>query len=239
MSNKSEMPLIEHLDELKIILIKVLVANFVVMLLAFLKSKSIMVAIVSLNPNLNLVFIEPSEMFLVYIRLSFIVGLVVAGPFTIYQIWTFVAEGLYDNEKKMAKIALFFSLIFFIIGALFAYFVMIPFSTRFLINMAIDEINPMISIDSFVRFVVNIMLAMGIVFNMPSMSFLLTSFGLLKPEHIREYYRHIIIVIFLISAFITPPDITSQIMVAFPMVGLLGISYLICKWIYKRDQKKG
>ena len=238
MSNSGEMPLIEHLDELKNVTIRVLVVNLIVILLAFVKSSTIMEALVRLNPNLNLIFIQPSEMFLVYVRIAIIVGLVLASPYTIYKIWSFVAEGLYEDERKMVKVALMFGLGFFIIGTIFAYFVIVPFSTRFLISIAIDEVSPMISVDSFVGFVINILLAMGFVFNMPSMAYLLTSFGILKPQYIRDYYKHMMIVVMLVAAFITPPDVTSQVIVAIPMFGLLGLSYLISKRVYNRKFRK-
>lgn len=235
---KSDMPFIDHLDELKNRLIKVLVVHLIVFLLAFSQSDLILEKIIQLNPEMDMIFVRPSEIFIVYTKISAIVAVALSMPFTIYHIWSFVVEGLLDNEKHILKIALAFGLVLFILGCLFGYFVFAPISLRFFTSIAIDEVSPMISVKAFVDFVIEMVLSMGIVFNMPSFTYIATRFGLISPMTIKKYYRHIIVVLFIIAGIITPPDVVSQIMVVLPMLVLFYISYLLSSWVYKRQKTK-
>lgn len=236
--NKNDMPFIDHLDELKKRIVRVLAAHVIVFLLAFSQSDRILENIVQLNPQMNMIFVRPSEIFIVYTKISVIVAIALVLPYTIYHIWAFVSDGLYDDEKNIVKMALGFGFVLFILGCMFGYFVFTPVSLRFFTNIAIDEVSPMISIKAFVDFVLQMVLAMGIVFNMPSFTYIATRFGLITPDLIKEYYKHIIVVIFIVAGIITPPDVVSQLMVGLPMLGLLYISYLISKWAYRNHQKK-
>lgn len=237
MSNNSDMPFIDHLGEFSNRFFKVLVAHIIVMLLAFSQSGKILESLTSLNPNMQLVFIEPVEIMTTYIHISFVVAAAICMPFTIYQLWAFVAEGLYENEKMILKTALALGFIFFLIGASFAYFILVPTTLRFFTTIAIESVKPMISTKSYISFILTLIILMGIVFNMPSLTYLVTKFGLITPDTIKEYRKIIIVIIFIVGALVTPPDVISQMMVSLPMIALLQFSIFISERVYNKMNK--
>lgn len=239
MSSKSDMPFIDHLEEFRKRLMVVLAAHMIVMLLAFSKSGTILKLLMDLNPQMHLIFIEPSEIMIVYIQIAVVLAIIICSPLTIYHIWAFVAEGLYPNEKRLVKIALGLGFFFFVLGVIFAYVIVVPTSLKFFTRIAIEEVSPMISVQSYISFVLSMLFAMGVVFNIPSLTYIATKLGLVTPDILKEYSRHIIVIIFIIAAIITPPDVVSQLMMAIPMVALLQLSILISKKVYveKKEEK--
>lgn len=231
------MPFVDHLEEFRKRLIIVLVAHLIVMLLAFSQSGRILKLLMELNPQMHLIFIQPSEIMLVYIEIAIILAVVICFPLTIYHIWAFVSKGLFSNEKKLIKIALGLGFVFFILGVVFAYNMVIPVSLQFFTRIAIDEVSPMISVKSYISFILSMLVAMGIVFNIPSFVYVGTKLGIITPDMLKEYSKLLIIIIFVAAAIITPPDVVSQIMMAIPMVGLLQLSMFISKKVYKEESK--
>lgn len=230
------MPVLDHLDELRKRLTIVSVAHLLVMLLAFSQSGPILKKLMALNPQMQLVFVEPSEIMNVYIQIAFIVAVSICMPLTIYHIWGFVAKGLYENEKRLVKIALGLGFVFFILGVIFAYFIVVPMSLQFFTRIAIKEVEAMISVKSYVSFILTLLLAMGIVFNIPSFIYVATKLGIITPEKFKEYEKYLIVLIFIFAAIITPPDVVSQCLMAFPMVILLKLSGIICQKAYKNKE---
>lgn len=147
-------------------------------------------------------------------------------------------KGLYKHEKRYILISLFFGLILFVMGAVFCYFIVLPTTLNFFLKIAITEVKSMISVQSYVSFVNMMLLAFGVIFEMPVVVFLLTKLGLLKPAFLKKNRAYIIIVIFILAAFITPPDVVSQIMLGIPMVVLLELSILVCTLVDKSNRKK-
>ena len=227
-----------HLEELRTRLIIIILVNCIGMMAVFTQSNLIMEYLLYVNPGMNLVYTSPSELLLVYIQLSFIVALILCSPITVYQIWAFVGEGLYSHEKKYILISLFFGVFLFIGGAAFCYFVVLPTTLSFFIKIAITEVASMISIASYVSFVNTMLLAFGIVFEMPVLVFLLSKLGLLKPSFLKKNRGLIIVAIFIFAAIITPPDVVSQLMLGLPMVVLMEISIAICVLVDKGKKKK-
>lgn len=235
--NNKDMPFADHLEELGKRLTIVLVAHLIVMLLAFSQSGTILKTLTDLNPAMDLVFLDPSEIMRVYIEIALVSAIVVCSPLTIYQIWAFVSAGLYDNEKRLVKLAVGMGFIFFVIGVLFSYKVIVPMSLRFFTRIAIEEVAPMISVKNYISFILALLVAMGVVFNLPSFVYIATKLGVITPDTLRDYNKYIIVIIFVASAIITPPDVISQIMMAIPMVLLLQLSTWISKKVY-RDKKE-
>ena len=165
-------------------------------------------------------------------------ALILCSPITVYEIWAFVEKGLYKHEKRYILISLFFGLILFVMGAVFCYFIVLPTTLNFFLKIAITEVKSMISVQSYVSFVNMMLLAFGVIFEMPVVVFLLTKLGLLKPAFLKKNRAYIIIVIFILAAFITPPDVVSQIMLGIPMVVLLELSILVCTLVDKSNRKK-
>ena len=239
MAKKEEtMTLLEHLDELRKRLTLVVVVNFVAMIILFGETDDIMSYLLNINPGLDLVYISPSELLAVYIKIAFILALVICSPVTIYQIWAFVEKGLYKNEKIYVGITLVFGVVLFVLGVLFCYFLVLPTTLQFFIRIAIEEVNSMISIDSYVSFVNMMLLSFGIVFELPVVVFLLTKLGILKPEFLRKNRGVIVVAIFIVAAFITPPDVISQIMLGVPLMLLMEISIFISTLVDKTNRKK-
>lgn len=231
------MPITGHLDELRKRLTIVSVAHLVVMLLAFSRSGPILEKLMELNPQMHLIFVEPAEIMNVYIHIALVVAIAICLPLTIYHIWAFIAKGLYENEKKMVKISLGMGFIFFTLGLLFAYKVVAPISLQFFTRIAVDQVSPMISVKSYISFILTLMVAMGVVFNIPSFAYIGTRLGILTPSFFTTYEKHMIVIIFIVAALITPPDVVSQCLLAVPMVALLKLSAFISKKTYKEKQE--
>ena len=166
-------------------------------------------------------------------------GLVLAAPVIFWEIWRFVAPALHEKERKNARGAVLVVSLLFFGGLLFGYFVITPFSINFLSNYnASSQIFNQSSISSYLATVITITLASGLVFELPIVAYFLSKIGLLTPRFMIKYWRHAIVVILIVSAIITPPDIISQIMVSIPIILLYWVSILISARIEKRREQK-
>ncbi len=237
MKKKEEMSLFGHLDELRKRLIIIVLVNFAAALLLFSQTELIMNYLLDVNPGMELVYTTPSELLTVYIQLSFILAITICSPITVYEIWAFIEKGLYDKEKKAILFTLIFGAVFFILGVVFCYFLVLPTTLEFFIRIAIDEVSSMLSIQSYVSFVNMMLLSFGAVFEMPVIVFLLTHLGIIKPEFLRKNRGIIIVAIFIVAAVITPPDVISQLMIGIPMVLLLEFSIIVSSIVYKKKKK--
>ena len=232
------MSLFDHLDELRKRLIIIVIVNFVAAILLFSQTEIIMSYLLEVNPGMELVYTTPSELLTVYIQLSLILAVTICSPITVYQVWAFIEKGLYEKEKKAILFTLIFGVVFFIIGVAFCYFMVLPTTLEFFVRIAIEEVSSMLSIQSYVSFVNMMLLAFGLVFEMPVIIFLLSKLGIIKPEFLKKNRGIIIVAIFIFAAIITPPDIISQLMLGIPMVILLEFSILICTLVYKGKKKE-
>lgn len=185
------------------------------------------------------VFIAPQELLMQYFSIALLAGVCITFPMILYQIWAFVQPGLQKNENFLFLCAMFFGLLCFIAGIVFAYKIMLPFMLHFLIGISAgSDIAASISVQNYITFLLTIFMIFGIVFELPVISVLLTQMGLLKVDWMKKGRRVIIIAIFLVAALITPPDIVSQIMVAVPMIGLYELSIIICSILMKFRKKE-
>jgi sec-independent protein translocase protein TatC len=176
--------------------------------------------------------------FLAHIKISLIAGIVVAFPYVIYEFWRFIKPALYSKERKVARGAVSIVSFLFIIGVLFGYYVISPLSVNFLINYKTSEtIENMPHLMSYVSIVASISLASGILFELPAIVYFLSKVGLVTPVFLKKYRRHSLVVMLVISAIITPPDIFSQVMVCFPLIILYEISIKISRRIEKKTLK--
>lgn len=238
MAKKDEMNLFGHLNELRKRLTVMLVANLAVSAILFTKAEIVMDYFLAINPGMELVFITPSELLVVYFQLSIIMALIVCSPLNIYEVWAFVEKGLYKREKVYILVTLIFGVIFFVAGVAFCYFMVLPTTLKFFIRIAIEEVTSMISIKSYISFINTMLLCFGAVFEMPVLVFLLSKLDILKPEFLKKNRGLFIIAIFILAAIITPPDVVSQIMLAIPMVILLQFSTFVCVAVTKTNRKK-
>lgn len=167
--------------------------------------------------------------FFVAMKVSFFAGLLASLPIVLAQIWLFVAPGLYENEKKMLYPFIFGGTIMFVAGALFAYYVVTPFGFSFLIAFGAFEFVPLINIEDYIDFFAKIMFGFGLAFELPVICYFLALLGLIDDRMMTGFFRYAIVLIFIISAILTPPDVLTQILMAIPLTLLYGISILIVR----------
>lgn len=166
-------------------------------------------------------------------------GFIISFPWILFQLWKFISPGLYQNEKKYAKLFIFISSILFFLGILFGYFVLVPLSINFLANFTIsDVVENQIDVNSYMGLVKTTSLATGLVFELPIIIFFLAKFGIVNDQFLKDYRKYAYVLILIVAAIVTPPDIISQIIVSIPLVILYEGSIFIAKYITKRNALK-
>ena len=189
--------------------------------------------------KLNLIAIKMADQFMMHIMVSMIAGLIIASPFVFNEFWKFIKPALYEKERKHANGAVFYTTTLFLLGVLFGYYLIVPLSIHFLGSYSISsEVVNQINTRSYISTLTSISFASGVVFLIPVFSYFLTKVGILTPQFMKTYRRHAYVVMLLLSAIITPPDIFSQVMVCFPLVFLYEIGILISKRVLKQQEKK-
>ena len=183
----------------------------------------------------SLIFTSVAEAFFTYMKVAFIAGLILASPFILYQIWAFVAPGLYRHEKKYVVPFVLAGSFFFAIGILFAYYVALPVGFKFLLGFATDIIKPLPSMKEYLSFSIKFLLAFGLVFEFPVVLVLLARIGVVDAKTLARQRKYAILLIFIFAAVLTPPDIISQVIVALPMIGLYELSILLSKLFGKKS----
>jgi sec-independent protein translocase protein TatC len=183
----------------------------------------------------SLIFTSVAEAFFTYMKVAFIAGLILASPFVLYQIWAFVAPGLYRHEKKYVVPFVLAGSFFFAIGILFAYYVALPVGFKFLLGFATDFIKPLPSMKEYLSFSIKFLLAFGLVFEFPVVLVLLARIGVVDAKTLARQRKYAILLIFIFAAILTPPDIISQVIVALPMIGLYELSILLSKIFGKKS----
>jgi sec-independent protein translocase protein TatC len=176
--------------------------------------------------------------FAAHILVSAIGGVIISFPFIFFQLWSFIKPGLRQKEASMAQGAVFFSSLLFFLGVLFGYYLIIPLSLQFLGGYDVGGVPNIITITSYMKLVASICLASGIVFMLPILVFVLSKLGIVTPSLLKNYRKHAVVGILILSAVITPPDIASQILVALPVFVLYEISIIISKRVYKKAQQQ-
>ncbi len=180
-----------------------------------------------------------AEQFSIHIWTSITAGFIVAFPFIIWEFWKFISPGLYENERKGARSFIIISSFLFFVGVLFGYYVVTPLSVNFLGNYSIsDMVERNIKIGSYIALVRSSVLASGLIFELPIIMYFLTKMGLITPEFLKKYRKHALVLVLILAAIITPPDIISQVIVAIPILILYEISIYISKIVIKRERKK-
>jgi sec-independent protein translocase protein TatC len=183
--------------------------------------------------------ISMSGQFSTHIMTSIVAGFVVAFPYVFWEMWRFISPALHDDESSVAKGVVFFSSILFLLGVLFGYYVVSPLSVHFLGSYQVSEtVTNQISLSSFISTVTTVCLANGVVFELPILVYFLTKIGLLTPQFMQTYRKHALVMTLIFSAIITPPDITSQILVALPLMVLYEISIKISARVLRKQEKQ-
>ena len=262
---KTEMTFLEHLEELRWHLVRSIIAVTITTALAFIFREFIFDSVILAPRNADfitnaffcglakqwnldalcinqkpfqLINITMAGQFNTHMKVSFILGLILAFPYIFYEFWKFVAPALYPKERKVARGTVFATAFLFLLGVIFGYYILIPLSIHFLNTYEISsQIINQINVMSYISTVSMLALASGAVFELPMLIFFLTKIGLVTPTFLRKYRRHAIIIILILAAIITPPDVFSQTLVFIPLYLLYEVSIFISVAVYRKKQE--
>jgi len=240
-TNVADMGFLDHLEELRWRVIKVLIGVVVCGIICWIFIDTIINDILikpAVDYNLKLQNLKPFGQVFLFMQVAIVGGVVLSFPHILYQIWKFVAPGLYSNERKYIFRIVFFTSFCFLFGISFAYFIIIPFAMGFFQSFGTEKIENIIAINEYLTFIISIILGAGLVFELPMASWFLSRLGLLTPNVMKKYRRFAIVIIFILAAILTPPDPISQILLAIPLVILYEISIFISKVAGKREKTK-
>ncbi|TBW25677.1 twin-arginine translocase subunit TatC [Gramella sp. KN1008] len=177
--------------------------------------------------------------FSAHVWTSITAGFIIAFPYVIYEFWKFVAPAMHSNERKYAKGFIFLSSVLFFLGVLFGYYVVTPLSINFLGKYQVSEtVFNDFDLSSYISLVRASVLASGLIFELPIVIYFLTKVGLVTPDFLKKYRKYALVIVLILSAIITPPDIVSQIIVAIPVLILYEVSIIISKIMYKKEEEK-
>jgi len=179
----------------------------------------------------QVIAVKMGEQFFTAVSVSFFASLVISLPVIFYQLWMFLAPGLYEHEKKYIMPFVVGATGMFLAGALFAYYFVFPVGFKFLVNFGGGQTTAMISIAEYLGFFLKLMFGFGLSFELPVIAALLAFFGLVDDRQMKDSFRYAIVFIFIAAAVLTPPDVMSQLMMATPMIILYGIAIVIVKMI--------
>ena len=265
-STKSSMSFLDHLEELRWHLIRATIAVLLVTIAAFIY-KDIVFDVVIFGPKnphfvsyrvlcwlsgifggdmfcfsempFELMNTKMAGQFMMHLWVSFVAGLIVAFPYIFFEMWRFVKSGLRSTERKHSRGIIFITSMLFMAGVGFGYFVIAPFSVQFLATYSVSEdVINRIDLSSYISTITSVTLASGVVFELPIVVYFLSRVGILTPEIMRTYRKHSIVVILVLAAIITPPDITSQILVTLPVLLLYELSIKVSGRVEKNRKKK-
>lgn len=235
------MSLSGHLKELRNRIIVVVVLLFIAFTVCLSFAPNLITFLTDMGEKYNYVFvyIAPQELLLVYLNTALVGALVVCFPVIAYEVYAFCSPGMTKKEKTFFIGSLLAGTLFFVLGVAFARFISLPFVLRFLIQFTGQvDVSASISIQQYIGFLLTIFVVFGLVFELPVISVLLTGLGLIQADWLRKGRKVMIVVIFVIAAIITPPDVVSQIMVAVPMILLYELSIGLSSLVGKRRKEK-
>ncbi len=176
--------------------------------------------------------------FFVALKVAFFAGLLFAMPIILWQLWLFIAPGLYDNEKRMVLPFVIGGSVMFAIGVLFAYYIVTPFGFQFLITFGSFLYTPLINIEDYVGFFTKILLGFGIAFELPVVAYFLGMLGLITDRTLIRFFKYAIVMIFILAALLTPPDVLTQVLMAAPLIILYGASIVILKFVNPEEPEE-
>ena len=265
MANSKNMTFLEHLEELRWHLIRAFSAVIIVAIVAFIFKDIVFdkIILAPKNPEFytnvflchlgqlvnipklcinsepfQIISIKMAGQFTMHITTSIFTGIIVAFPYIFWEFWSFIKPALYEKESKHARGAVSISSILFLLGVLFGFFIIAPLSVHFLGSYNVsNEVVNQINLKSYIGTITSVTLAAGVTFELPVLIYFLSKVGLVTPEFLKKYRRHAIVLILVLAATITPPDVFSLILVTFPLLILYEAGIIISKKIVKRLDK--
>jgi len=240
--NEREMPFLDHLEELRWRLFKSVISVFVLMLICWGFAEQLLEILrypgTQIDPPLKMQVLKVQTVFMTHLEIALVGGIILGLPVIIYQVWQFIAPGLIKNEKKFLPIVILATVACFLIGGLFAYFIIIPFALQFFTDLAPADIENNIALDFYIGFLLRIIVVFGVVFELPIISIILTKMGLITPKFMRKYRRYALVIAFILGAILTPPDPSTQIMLAIPIILLYEVSIYLSYFFSKKKKEE-
>jgi len=236
------MPFLDHLEELRTRLIWSLVALVVLSVGGFFIVTGFdVIGILErpfhyVLPDQDLLFTSPTTPVVVTFKLSFVVGLILATPFLAWQAWAFFEPALYEHERRLIIPAIGLGFVLFLAGIAMAYFFVLPFGLEFLLGFQSESLSPIITVDEYLRFATRLILAFGLIFEMPVALVMLSLIGIASADGLRKYRRHAIVALATASALLTPADPGTMLMLFVPMLLLYEFSILLVEVVGRRDR---
>jgi len=229
MDMDEKQPFMSHLEELRKRLINCAISVGLGFIICYLfKEELFKILMLPLKNQMpegdRVIFTNLPEMFFTYIKTAFVGGIVLSSPFIFHQLWLFIAPGLYQHEKRYLIPFVLSSSLLFVSGTLFAYFVVFPFGFKFFLGFANDYIQALPSVKQYFSFSIKLLLAFGLIFQLPVVVFFISKMGLLGPDTLKRNRKYALLLIFVIAAILTPPDVITQFMMAGPLLILYEIS---------------
>jgi sec-independent protein translocase protein TatC len=266
-SLEKEMSFLDHLEDLRWHLIRASVAVVIVAMAAFLAKDFIFDVLLfgPKNPDFptyrllcriatsigledSFCFTESqfriqsrtmAGQFSAHIWTSIVAGFIISFPYVLYEFWKFISPGLHDNERNTSRGFILIASLLFFIGVLFGYYVVAPLSINFLGSYRVsDQVFNDFDLSSYIGLVRASVLASGLIFELPILIYFLTKIGVVTPQFLRKYRKFALVIVLIISAIITPPDIASQVIVSVPVIVLYEISIYISAWVIRKQKRK-
>ena len=237
LGKKGSMPFLDHLEELRWRLVKSIVSVILLSFVAFSFADYLIVFIRKPLGDVKLYNIAVTGTFYAYLKVSLIAGTLAALPIIFYQLWSFISPGLYKHERKLVIPLVLTSTILFLVGATFCFLIVLPISFVFLIGFAGELIENTITIGSYINFVGLLLMAFGFAFQLPLLSYFLAKVGLLRSEFLSRSRRYAIVIILIVGAILTPPDVFTQMLLAIPLYILYEISIIVVRLTQKKKSE--
>ncbi len=265
-NQSKEMSFIDHLEEFRWVLMRILIGvgiatavvfafkNFFIDELLFGPTKPDFIGyrllcsisqylpkkdLLCFDNTLQIQNLRLSGQFMAHFQISFIMGAVIAFPWIFYQLWLFIKPALYDNERNVMRFFTLSAWFFFIIGILFGYLIVLPFSLNFFANYNLnDSLENLYQLKDYIGYITMTTLSAGLMFEMPLVILILTRLGLVTPNDLRQYRRHAFVIILILSAIITPPDVISQFLITIPVYLLYEFSIAVSSWVVRKEKKE-
>lgn len=266
MSSENDMSFLDHLEELRFRLMRSVIAIFAVGIVLFVFKDFVFDEIIFAPRQKDFASFRAwcwiSEMlglgdklcvkdidykiinttmlgkFTAHILVSLIGGFIVSFPYVFWEVWSFIKPGLKQGEAKAVRGVVFFTALLFFSGVFFGYYVIAPLSLQFLGNYELADVESTITIMSYMKLVASITLATGIIFQLPMAVYFLSKAGLVTPQLLKKFRRHALVGVLILAAVITPPDLTSQILVAMPVLLLYELSIIISRRVMKKREAR-
>jgi sec-independent protein translocase protein TatC len=234
-------PFLSHLEELRKRLVVCAIGVGAGFVIAYIFAERLFQLLVAplkavMPEGDQLIFTNLPEMFFAYIKVAFIAGIMAAAPLIFYELWMFIAPGLYRKEKKMAIPFVISSTILFVGGALFGYFVVFPFGFKFFIGFSNEYVKALPSVKQYFSFSMKLLFAFGAVFELPVIIFFLSKMGIVTPQFLKQKRKYAILLAFVLAAILTPPDVITQCMMAGPLIVLYVFGILVSRVAQKKKE---